>query len=477
MIRKLLFAFLSLCAVLPALLAQNRWTPGIQPFLSFNDPVVALEHVRVIDGTGAAARPDQTIVVDHGRIIAVGEAASVQVPSGARRLDLRGHTVYPGLVGMHEHLFYPSGGIPMYNEQAFSAPRLYLAAGITTMRTGGSLEPYTDINLRKIIDSGAMPGPKMDTTGPYIEGPGGYSIQMPSIKSPEQARRLVDYWVAEGSTSFKAYMNISHDALAAAIQAVHQHGLKITGHLCSVGFTEAAELGIDDLEHGLLVDTEFTPGKQRDVCPGGGRASEASILNLDLKGPEAQRMIHTLVDRKVAVTSTLVVFEAFIPGRPPLEERVLEAMSPEAAESYLTAKERAAKHPNARTYASLKKEMDFERAFAAAGGLLIAGCDPTGNGGALPGFGDQRNLELLVEAGFKPEEAIRIYSYNGALYLGQADKIGSIAPGKQADLVVVQGDPSTHIADVEKVKYVFKEGVAFDPAKLIDSVRGAVGIH
>ncbi len=285
LIRRISIAFLTLCAVVPALLAQSRWTPGIQPFFSFTDPVVALEHVRVIDGTGAAARPDQTIVVDHGRIIAVGDAASTQVPSAARKLDLTGHTVYPGLVGMHEHLFYPSGGIPMYNEQAFSAPRLYLASGITTMRTGGSLEPYTDINLKKMIDSGAAPGPKMDTTGPYIEGRGGFSIQMPSITSPEQARRLVDYWAAEGSTSFKAYMNISHDALAAAIQAVHRHGLKITGHLCSVGFTEAAELGIDDLEHGLLVDTEFTPGKQRDVCPG-GRESDASLQNLDLKGPE-----------------------------------------------------------------------------------------------------------------------------------------------------------------------------------------------
>ena len=459
------------------LVAQSRLTPGVQPFLSFNDPVVALEHVRLMDGTGAAARADQTIVIDHGRILAVGSAASVQEPNAARKLDLTGYTVYPGLIGMHEHLFYPSGGgIPMYNEQAFSAPRLYLASGITTMRTGGSLEPYTDINLKKLIDKGAVPGPKMDVTGPYIQGPGGFSIQMPSLQSPEQARRLVDYWVAEGATSFKAYMNISHDALAAAIQAAHQHGLKITGHLCSVGFTEAAELGIDDLEHGLLVDTEFTPGKQRDVCPS-ARESGASIQNLDLKSPEAQRMIHTLVARHVAVTSTLVVFEASIPGRPPLEERVLNAMSPEAAISYLTAKERAAGSANPRTFGWLKKEMDFEREFVAAGGLLIAGCDPTGNGGALPGFGDQRNLELLVEAGFKPEEAIRIYSYNAAVYLGQTDRIGSIAPGKQADLVVVEGDPSTHIGDVEKVKYVFKEGKAFDPAKLIDSVHGAVGIH
>jgi imidazolonepropionase-like amidohydrolase len=271
-------------------------------------------------------------------------------------------------------------------------------------------------------------------------------------------------------------MNISRDALGAAIAEAHRHGFKITGHLCSVGFTEAAELGIDDLEHGLITDTEFVPGKTRDVCPAGPQ-NAASILNLDLKGTEAQKMIHALVAHHVAITSTLSVFEAMIPGRPLLQQRVLSAMSPEAAKSYLLAKERAAEGRRAEMPAELKKEMEFEREFVAAGGLLIAGCDPTGNGGALPGFGDQRNLELLVEAGFTPQEAIRIYTLNGAEYLGQAGKIGSIAVGKVADLVVVEGDPSAQIGDVEKVKYVFKNGVGYDSAKLIESVRGLVGVH
>lgn len=461
--------------------AQSATTPGMEPFVAFNNPVIALMHVRVIDGTGAPARANQTIVIDHGNIAAVGDAGSSQIPTGARQLDLTGSTVYPGLVGMHEHLFYPSfnpptPGMPLYAEQAFSAPRLYLASGVTTIRTAGSLEPYTDLNIKKAIEDGSTPGPAIDVTGPYIQGPNGYAIQMPIVASPAQARRLVEYWAQEGVTSFKAYMNISHDSLAEAIKAAHERGIKVTGHLCTVGFTEAAELGIDDLEHGLLVDTEFVPGKQRDACPD-ERQTTASIMSLDLKGPEAQKMIHALVDHQVAVTSTLAVFDALLPGRPPLAPRMLRAMSPQAAESYLSIKERTVAIPGPRTLAWLKKEMDFEREFAAAGGLLLGGCDPTGNGGALAGFGDQRNLELLVEAGFTPEEAIHIYSQNGATYLNRADRIGSIARGKQADLVVIEGDPSTHIADVEKVKYVFKQGVAYDPAKLLESVSGAVGLH
>jgi imidazolonepropionase-like amidohydrolase len=442
------------------------------------EPVVALVHVRVIDGTGAPAKAGQTIVFENGVISAVGDTANTHPPAGARELDLSGHTVYPGLVGMHEHLFYPSGGgsMPVYHEQAFSAPRLYLASGITTMRTAGSLEPYTDINIKHMIETGSLAGPKMDVTGPYIEGPGSFSIQMPRVETPEQARRLVDYWVKEGATSFKAYMNISRDSLRAAIEEAHRHGLKITGHLCSVGFTEAAELGIDDLEHGLLTDTEFTPGKKPDICPAGGR-SLSSIDALDVKGPEIEQLIRTLVSHHVAITSTLAVFEAFIPGRPPLEKRVFDTMSPQAATSYLLSKERATEHPRTDMPHAFEKEMEFEREFVRNGGLLIAGCDPTGNGGALPGFGDQRNLELLVEAGFTPEEAIRIYTLNGAEYLGQANRIGSIAVGKAADLVVVEGDPSAHMADVERVQYVFKDGVGYDSAKLIESVRGLVGIE
>jgi imidazolonepropionase-like amidohydrolase len=452
-------------------LAQSRFAPGLKPFTAFDDPVIALTHVRIVDGAGAAPLDDQTLVIDHGKITRVDKGAP---PPNARVLDLARHTVIPGLVGMHEHLFYPSGGgIPIYNEQAFSFPRLYLASGVTTARTAGSLEPYTDLNMKREIDAGRAPGPAFWITGPYLEGRGSFAVQMHELTGPDDAARTVDYWAAEGVTSFKAYMNITRAELKAAVDAAHRHGIKVTGHLCSIGFREAAALGIDNLEHGLLVDTEFHPGKQPDVCPPQG-VTRAELARLDLDSAPVRDMIADLVRHNVAITSTLAVFEAFDGGRPPLEQRFLDALTHEAATSYLGSRARSA--PGS-FLPMLQKELAFERAFVKAGGLLISGADPTGNGGALAGFADQRNIELLVEGGFTPVEAIQIATSNGAKFLGLQDKIGTIAPGKQADLVVIDGNPAARIADIRKVKYVFKAGVAFDPAKLLDSVRGAVPLH
>ncbi|HWC96808.1 MAG TPA: amidohydrolase family protein [Candidatus Sulfopaludibacter sp.] len=474
MIRQLAF----LCAAAASLLAQGRFMPGTQPFVTVNAPVIALQHVRVIDGTGAAPRENQTVVIDHGKIAAVGPAASTPAPAGAQILDLTNSTVIPGLVGMHEHLFYPSGGgIPMYTEQAFSFPRLYLATGVTTARTAGSLEPYTDLNMKRLIDEGRMPGPRMYITGPYLEG--GHSIagpQMHELTGPDDAVRTVEYWASEGVTSFKAYMNITHAELAAAVEAAHKHGIKVTGHLCSIGFREAAAIGIDNLEHGLLVDTEFHPGKQPDACPSQG-VTRGEMAKLDIAGKPVQDMIADLVSHHVAITSTLAVFEAFNGARPPLEQRFLDAVSPGAAVSYLSSRARAAAGEDTVMAQGLKKELQFEYAFVKAGGLLMSGADPTGNGGALAGFADQRNIELLVEGGFTPVEAIRIATSNGAQFLGEQGRFGTVMAGKQADLVVLEGNPAARIADIRRVKLVFKDGAGYDPTKLLDSIKGSAGVH
>jgi imidazolonepropionase-like amidohydrolase len=294
---------------------------------------------------------------------------------------------------------------------------------------------------------------------------------------------MVNFWADEGATSFKAYMNITRAELRAAVEEAHKRGLKVTGHLCSIGFREAAEIGIDNLEHGLLVDSEFVPDKQPDQCPPGSAVS-ASLRQLDLNSAAAQETIRTLVAKNVAITSTLPVFEAS--GAPLaqsgigaatalLNPRVLNVMSTDARVRYLSARARVSAESN--FVALLRKAMDFERAFVQAGGLLIAGLDPTGNGGVVAGFGDLREVELLVEAGFTPLEAIKIASFNGARFLGEDAHIGSIAVGKQTDLMVVKGNPATNISDIEKVEIVFKDGIGYDSEKLIQSVQGLVGIR
>ena len=465
-----------------ALASGQTLSPEVRGFVKIDAPVVALTHVRVIDGTGAAPHENQTIVLSNGKISSVGDAASASIPKDAQVLDLNGHSVIPGLVGMHDHLFYPMGNI-VFGEMAFSFPRLYLAAGVTTIRTGGSIEPYTDLEIRNQINRGEAPGPKMHVTGPYLEGKGTFAVQLHQLSGPEDATRTVNYWLDEGVDNFKAYNFITADELSAAIVAAHKRGAKVTGHLCSIGFREAAALGIDNLEHGLLVDTEFFPWKKPGECPYTPKDMDF-VSKLDVNSGPVHEMILDLVKRHVAITSTLPVFEVEVPGRPSIQRRVLDALSPEARSAFLENKVRMGDQARLkRIYGSevspmadaFKKEMEFEFAFAKAGGTLLAGEDPTGIGGVLAGFGDQREVELLVEAGFTPLEAIHIATANGAQFIGDADRIGTIAVGKAADLVVIKGDPSQKIEDIEKTEIVFKDGIGYDPAKLLESVQGIAG--
>jgi imidazolonepropionase-like amidohydrolase len=481
-------------AVLAALLC-GAMALGQNPAAKSSDPLAAfvkvkadtivLLHVRVIDGTGAPSKENQMVYIEQGKIASVGAQVYDQiVPLNAKVIDLTGKTVFPGLVGMHEHLFYPlpDGGpglLPLYGEMADSAPRLYLAGGVTAARTAGSLEPYTDISVKQAIDEGKIPGPKLFLTGPYLEGAPAIGPQLHTLTGPDDAARTVDYWSAEGMTSFKGYMHITPAELKAAVDHAHEHGLKVTGHLCAVGFKEAASLGIDNLEHGLVVDTEFYSQKKEGVCPG-QHPPQAELAKMDVEGPEIQGTIRDLIAHHVAVTSTLAIFESFVPDRPPMGEemRVRSSLMPDAWGSYVTTRASIAEHAADATWTTLlKMEEQFERDFVKQGGLLMAGCDPTGYGGVLPGFGDQRNLELLVEGGFTPEEAIHIATENGAKWLGEDSRIGTIAVGKAADLVVVDGNPAAHIGDVEKVDTVYKDGVGYDPQKLIESVRGLVGLR
>ena len=476
MIRSRIVAIVS---ILPfAAIAQApALSDQVKAFVSVDAPTVVLTHARVIDGTGAAARDNQTLVLDHGIIRSVGDAAAIAVPADAKVIDLAGKSVLPGFVMMHEHMFYPSGGGTVYNEQAFSFPRLYLAGGVTTARTAGNMAGYADLELREAIDSGRAVGPKLDVTAPYLNGPGLPIYQVHALKDAKDATQMVAHWADRGATSFKTYMQITRAELAAVVKEAHRRKLKVTGHLCSVTFREAAAIGIDNLEHGIPAMSDFVKDKKADLCPTANGGVQASLLPLDINGPDVQALIRYLVSKHVALTSTLTVFETFTPGRPEAPQRALDAMLPETRDQYTRRWTQISTQTSSPYAAVFPKEMQFELAFMRAGGLLMAGTDPTGYGGVVAGYANERELELLVDAGLTPLEAIRVATWNGAQYLGRTASIGSIAAGKRADLIVVNGDPSTRIADIEKIETVFKDGIGFDSAKLFASVKGQVGLH
>ena len=443
-------------------------SPPVAPFVSVNAPVVALTHVRVVDGTGTPAREDQTIVISGERISAVGKSGEVAIPQGAQVLDRTGQTVIPGIIGLHNHLYWQQ--VMMY-----SYPKLFLAAGVTTIRTTGSRDTYQELNLRRQVNAGETAGPEVFVTGPYLQGTGPGVGWMHPLSNPDEARRLVKYWSEEGVQWFKAYNLITRDELGAAIDEAHQHGVKVTGHLCSVTFNEAVSLGIDNLEHGLTTATDFRPGKIPDACPTG--SGDSTYAALDISSAPVQQLIKNMVSRGTAMTSTLAVEELASPTRVPRDQRVLDALWPGGAETvkryYDNAKPSASDSIHR---AALKKSMEFEREFVKAGGLLGAGSDPCCLS-QIAGYGDQRNYELLVEAGFTPEQAIQIMTANGASILGIADRVGTIATGKQADLVVLNGNPVAAPADIKNVALVFRRGLGYDPAKLTEAIKGQVGLR
>jgi cytosine/adenosine deaminase-related metal-dependent hydrolase len=450
--------------------AQQRpeITPGIRPFVAVDAPVAALTHVRVVDGTGAPARDDQTVVLGGGRIQAVGPSASTAVPAGARVMELRGHTVIPGLVSLHEHTYL--GGlrqsVPM-NASAY----LYLAFGVTTAMTAGSQLAEQEVELKRAVDAGEMPGPRLHIAGPYIVAGARRTGPFRGVDSPEEARRFVDEWAGKGATWFKV-MSGPRDVLRWTLDAAHARGLRVTGHLCAVTFAEAAEMGIDALQHGFITDSEHVPGRQPDLCPRGNQRAQADV---DVQSPAVRESIRRIVASGTPVVSTLGVYESFVPDRARLDPRAMEMLAPE------TRREIEANHAGLAASGFtvperlLAKMMAWERMFVAAGGLLGAGSDPWGTG-FLPGFGNLRNYELLVEAGFSPEQSIQILTLNGARILGEEARIGSITPGKAADLVVIRGDPVAAPSSIYEITTVFRDGVGYDSARLRAFATGKVGV-
>ncbi|WP_309613320.1 amidohydrolase family protein [Flavobacterium sp.] len=464
------------------LLSQIQYSDETKKYIEYNDAVIVLKNSLLIDGKGGTPKSKQTIIIKNGKIEWLGDDSKANIPNGANTIDLNGKAIMPGLVMLHEHMYISASSkesrYPNLRQLPVSFPKMYLASGATTIRTCGSIEPYSDIRIKKDIDLGLFPGPFMELTAPYIEGKHSYFPQMKENKTPEEAAAFVNYWADQGFTSFKAYIGVDKPTLKAAIDAAHKRKLKITGHLDMVTYEEAAELGIDNLEHGFMVCTDFVDDKKENENPASGKAYE-SMGTIDVKSESVKRRIQFLIDKKVGVTSSLAVFEGATTMQPKPNEDVLNAMSPDTRDYYLK---------NFAAIKSAKTPWDYDKAFANnakmekmfydMGGLLTVGTDPTGNGGTLAGYGTWRAIELLVEVdGFTPLEAIKIATLNGATALGFEKTIGTIEIGKSADLLIIDGDPSKNISDIRKVQLVFKSGVAFNSKKLFESVKGKVGFN
>jgi len=453
----------------------QQFSKRVSDFISVNAAVVAITNVTIIDGTGTTPKTNQTIILNNDRIDDVGDTTSITIPEGATVIDGTGKTVIPGLVMLHEHLFYTKPFEDWFSvgQMTFTFPRLYLAGGVTTMRTAGSIQPQTDLNVKKWINEGKMTGPKMDVTGPFIEREGPRVPELGFIGNTEEVSKIVNYWADKGVTSFKVYNNITKEDLEICVREAHQRGLKVTGHLCSLTYEEASKIGIDNLEHGFMASSDFATDKKENQC--NPFMARVGLNNADLDDPRITRLIDLLIKNKTAITATPVVFEPYtdhevVPGGG------LDALAPQIRERVQQAYNRNLNR-DGNSIRLFNKNLEWLKRFYEKGGLLVAGTDPTGAGRTVAGYANQRTIEVFVEAGFSIEETIKICTYNGALFLNKENQIGSISKGMKADLILINGQLTDIIKNIRKMEIVFKDGVGFDSQKLFTSIKGLVGIN
>ena len=443
---------------------RTSYSDSVRQYVNIDDPVIALTGVTVIDGTGTPARTNQTVLIQEGYIVATGPDDSIPLPPAAVLLELEGHTVIPGIVGTHNHLHMPR--VPF---MGYEASRLYLASGVTTIQTTGAASPEREKSLADSIHAGLLPGPDIYHTGPYFNGPDGSPVMI-TPRDSSHIDEVISYWTGQGVEWFKVYRHIRPGDLRQVIQIAHTYGANVTGHLCSVTYAEAARMGIDAIEHGFIHSFDHAPDKQPGLCSG----SRTFRDTLAIDSPEVARVHRVLIDNGVAISTTPAIFEAQVPARAIADERTREVMAPWLITAYEDRQKRMAAAGDSWYFkeAWLTKSMAYNLAFYRKGGLLTAGLDPGLHN--MPGFGDQRNFLLFVEAGFTTEEAIHVMTGNGAKLLGKTDT-GTIEVGKQADLVVLRGDLVASSKAIEHVHLVFKEGYGFDPATLLIEVKGRVG--
>ena len=382
----------------------------------------ALAGAQLIDGTGRQPLNDVVVIVRDGKIAAVGPRATLTIPPGTRAIDLKGTTIAPGLWDMHAHAA---------NIEWLPA---YLAAGVTTFRDMGGELPYLTA-IRDSVASGAGLGPRVLLAG-LVDGddPGGFGTTIAG--SPEQGRAIVERYKSAGFNQIKLYTVLQPDVVAAIITRAHELGMTVTGHIpASMGLTKAVEAGMDHVAH----------------LP----------INGDPRSPQTRATIEMLAKRKTVLDPTLPWNELL--GHAP--ETPLESFEPGFAHAppALLANYRSVKNAvDAATAMRRVRESEvMVKALFDAGVPIVAGTD-----GGLPGYSLLRSLEMYVEAGLTPMQAIESATRVPAESMGLAKDSGTIEVGKRADLIILNADPLSNISNIRKLRFVVANGRVLEPAQL-----------
>lgn len=442
-------------------LKQVELSKNVIKYVKYDSDIIALTNATVFDGKGNPAIKNQTLIIKNGHFQLIGKNSEINIPKKAIIINLKGKTIIPGIIGVHNHLHIPR--FPFTGE---IASKLYLASGVTTIQTCGSAWPQQEIELSKRIEKGQFIGPDIVTSGPYFTGEGG-NPNMIIPRNEKHIRDTIQFWTKKGVSWFKVYRNTHPNDLKIIIDEAHKQNAKVTGHLCSITFEQATNLGIDGIEHGLNSTSDFRKNKTFGICDG----SREYIDKININSKKVKRLHKLMIDKDVFLTSTLAIYEASIPERAYIDERSLNAMSPFLISQYSERRKRydSLKSNNNLREKRLKRIMEFEYQFYKMGGTLTAGVDAGRH--VLPGFGDQRNFELLKEAGFTTEEALKIMTSNGAKILSNPE-IGTVEKGKKANFIVIEGNIEKNIRNVE---IVFKDGYGYDPKLILEDLNGKFG--
>ncbi|MDI1354155.1 MAG: amidohydrolase family protein [bacterium] len=472
MIKAIVIVFIVFASIDNKVNAQI-FAPAVKQFIEINDSVVVISNVKIIDGTGGPVQNNRDVLFVKNKIHSIGATGKIAIPKDAKVIDGTGKTLIPGLIMLHEHLFYakPFEGDYKAVHMTYMFPKMYLAGGVTTMRTAGSIEANADLNVKNLIVQGKMTGPKMDVSTPHIEREG-FIPQIQSLYGNESPERMVDYWVDKGVTSVKLYNNITKDDMTRVIKAAHARKIKVTGHLCSITYREAADLGMDNLEHTFTACSDFMKDKKEDQCDNG--KLRQSLLSLNENSVELKELMQYLIKKKITLTYTPVVFEPFT-NREVIPGGGIDALAPFLKEQ-IQGIYNSRINKDSLSIQFFKAEMKRVKQFYNMGGKLIVGTDPTGPGRTIAGYANQHLIELLIETSFTLTEAIKLSTLNGAKYLEIEKETGTVEVGKTADLVLIDGDLEKDISNIRKMEIVFKEGVGFSSKKIFDSVKGKVGL-